>query len=139
MLTGEAKKDYQREYMRHRRSKEPVLDLKPIVRPKTREEAERMGKEVMGGHIPEIVLDPQLDPKQEKLTELRKVMEQTINKGTGGIPFTKSPELLSAVIPRAPLYRRGFHKKGDLVRMPGSNIETIVPELDGEFNLVPEM
>ncbi|KKN60884.1 hypothetical protein LCGC14_0527550 [marine sediment metagenome] len=60
MLTGQKKTDYQRDYMRRRRAglTEPVLDLKPIVRPKTRAEAERMGKEVMGGHIPEIVLDP---------------------------------------------------------------------------------
>ena len=65
-------------------------------------------------------------PKQEKLTELRGLME--------------NPTQLSDVVkPKAPLYRRGFHKQGDLVRMPGYNLEVIVPELDGEFNPVPEM
>ena len=65
-------------------------------------------------------------PKQEKLVELRKLM-------------IEPTPLTDVVKPKAPLYRRGFHKQGDLVRMPGSNIEVVVPELDAEFNPVPEM
>ena len=94
---------------------------------------------------PLVVLDPvrpQLDPKQETLTELRKLVEQVVvdSEAVKSQPIIDATGLTrSPLKSRAPLYRRGFHKKGDLVRMPGSNIEVVVPELDGEGQPVPEI
>ena len=89
--------------------------------------------------------------KQEKLVKLRKLIEQVQVESE---PVKSQPiiEILvdkpkwqahsvmdvepndRVVVPtaRAPLYRRGFHKKGDLVRMPGSNIEVVVPDIDAD-------
>ncbi|KKN31135.1 hypothetical protein LCGC14_0827090 [marine sediment metagenome] len=64
--------------------------------------------------------DKPVIPKQTKLVELRELMANPQN-------YVAGPDVVK---PRAPLYRRGFHKTGDLVRMPRSNIETVVPEMD---------
>ena len=118
MLTGQAKKDYQRDYMRRRRAgltREPALDLSPIVRPKTCVEAEQMGRERMpGGIIPEIVLDPvrpELDPVQPDDIEIEEEDK-----------------------PKVPLYNPQIHRAGDIVRMTKGKREVIVtiPEFDAD-------
>ena len=103
MLKGQAKKEYQREYMRKRQGvKNPRVGLI------TSDRSNNNGSNNI--ETPE-------ETKQTKLVELRELMA--------------NPQILPDVVKtRAPLYRRGFHKTGDLVRMPGSNTEVIVPELD---------
>ena len=50
---------------------------------------------------------------------------------------SKSSPVKEVSSTRAPLYNRRVHKKGDVVRMPGSNVVVVVPDLDGEGNAVP--
>lgn len=97
-------------------------------------------------------------PKQDKLRELRELMASPVKPNAEDVKpnydvtgLTTSPieeesdsrvpwqSMGDVVKPRAPLYRRGYHKQGALVRMPGSNQEVTVPELDGEGNPVPGM
>ncbi len=104
------KKDYQREYMRKWRSNRN--DVRPLV-----------------------VLDPvrpQLDPKQEKLTELRKLID--VGKGKVVSPWD------TEVIHRPPIYDPKKHVKGDLVRkwVNGAWQEVVVPELDELGNVLEE-
>ena len=124
-LKGEAKKEYQRDYMRKRQgTKNPraglldppevirptVLDPKPIIRPSQK-----------GGATP-------LTPKQEKLAELRQIIEP--------LQSTRSPSKEESN-GRIPLYNQETSQVGDRVRMPDGQVLT-VPELDDERNPIPE-
>ena len=68
-----------------------------------------------------------VQPKKDKLASLRELIA---NPEANSSPM-KNP---SSMI--LPVYNRRIHKAGDRVHMPGSNIEVIVPELDGDGNQI---
>jgi len=77
-------------------------------------------------------IQPDLKAKLEKVG--LKVGVDGILDATG---LTRSP-LKQAGNSNPPLYNKHIHKQGDRVRMAGSNIEVIVPELDAEGNPVSD-
>ena len=65
-------------------------------------------------------------PKQEKLVELRKLIERSV--------VDKEP------VKCVPIFDPSVHKAGDLVRMKtprGKLVEAIVPEVDGSGQAIP--
>lgn len=108
-LKGEDKKRYQREYMRKRRSNNPVrpkaLDLDNPVRPSD-------------------------ETKQKKLAELRQFIANS-----DALRSTRSP-LPRQSSGNLPLYNHLVHKAGDKVLMDVGGVlrEVVVPNLDVDGN-----
>ena len=73
--------------------------------------------------------------KPNKLELARQVLANFDKPKTDILSSNSSPLEEESTLP---LFNRNKHKKGDLVRMPGSNIPVIVPDLDSEGNAVPE-
>ena len=126
MLTGQTKTDYQREYMRKRRSNtgSNSVSSKPFPPPL---ELDGSNKGLTGSS------------KDDLKAKLSKV---GLNIGKDGVldptGLTRSP-IETVTSSKPPVYNKRIHKAGDRVRMPGTNIVTVVPELDGEGNQVHEM
>lgn len=110
---------------RMRQSRATQVQPKPVhlVQPKSKENVQ-----------PNDVTSPSVvqpnTTKQEKLTMLRAIISNP-----------EAPQSTASLVEpppssRPPLYNKRIHKQGDKVRMPGSNIEVTVPELDGDGNPV---
>lgn len=99
-LSGDRKRDYQREYMRRRRSNKDPL------------------------------LDPLLDPKQQKLAQLRQLINEHENADIR-IPMT---------IGTLTIYNPSIHKPGDkvLIRRGKKLLEYVVPDLDVAGQPMPD-
>ena len=115
-LTGQAKRDYQREYMRKRRSAnklDPVRPKAPNVRPN--------------------MLDPVVNIKTpaDILNDLKAKTQGIID----GKPQTHTQPPVDDL---PPFYDKGIHKPGDRVRVrqgAGWIIQT-VPDMDAEGNIL---
>ena len=116
MLKGQAKTDYQKEYMRKRRSN--GADVRPVLR--------AVPKPVRSnGNVRPNVLDPIVRPKKAALQSI--------------IDSIQSKE---SQVSTVPLYNPSVHKAGDrvLVSSPYNRklIETVIPELDAGGQPMPE-
>lgn len=116
MLTGSAKKDYQREYMRKRQGvKNPRVGL--------------ITSDGSNNNGSNNVKTPDLKSKLAKVG-----LNLEGNRVSGAVGLGSSP-LKTSLNSRVPLYNRRIHKQGDTVRMPSGEI-VVVPELDGEGNVL---
>ena len=110
-LKGQAKTDYQRDYMRKRRSNtyEP-LDPRPVV----------------------------LDPKEKRLAEARAVLEMALQPKTDVLKSTTNP--LKEESNSIPWYNPSVHVPGDRVRVRQGKgfTEVVIPQLDAGGQPVPE-
>ncbi len=97
---------------------------------------------------PDLVLEdvrPVLDPKQEKLAELRKIMDTVVTPYPTLEAALRAKLAEEALDPnpnvRPPIYDAKIDVAGDLVRkwVNGAWITLVVPELDGEGQPVPEI
>ncbi len=105
-LKGQAKTDYQREYMRKRQgTKKPRAGL-----------ITRSNKPDIGSNKDE--------SKQETLVELRKLI-------SGDALKSKSSPLKEQSNSRIPLYNYTVHGPGDKVRMPDGQV-VVIPDLDAD-------
>lgn len=130
-LTGQAKTDYQREYMKRKRSN-AVLD--PPVRPTVLDPL---------GPVRPATVNTKPVPNQEKLAKLRHLIANPDALQSARSPVKEEANtILPMYNPRCSRGNKRIHKPGDRVRMAGPTgkiIEVIVPELDEEGNPVPDM
>lgn len=108
MLTGQPKKDYQREWVRQKRAR------------------------VRQGSTHSVRPD-KIDLKSKLAGVGLKVDKDGVLDATG---LTRKP-LETSLNSRVPLYRKGISKQGDTVRMPSGEI-VVVPELDELGNQIYE-
>lgn len=109
-LTGEAKKEYQREWVRQKRAKGSTRQVRQI---------EGSTVEPKRGEAP-------LVTKQETLTHLRQIIEAAQSKSSS-LEEQSNTRLYNPLAPQI----------GKRVRMPSGDI-VVVPEMDDEGSQIPE-
>lgn len=162
-LKGQAKTDYQREYMRKRRSNEcsvrPQLDpilgcgvfvssserpdlvieesVRPTpldpVKPPIMSKSVQRRLAIQGSKIGGHLKDPLLNAKSDKQATLKYLRELTSS-------ITSHTE--EDVSPKIPLYNPSVHKPGDrvMIRNPHTRklVEAVIPEIDADGNAMPD-
>ena len=121
-LTGQAKTDYQREYMRNRRAGCPVSPVQSVASEQGITKSVTVTPSVRP--LPESVRpEPDIAVRTEDiLSDLRAKAQAIIDR-----PVEEVVEI--------PVYNRNIHKPGDTVLLQGKVV--IVEETDAEGNTIP--